>query len=570
MNSLNDQNEPVDDGGKNGPPVEATSQTVISPSAEQPHSLRVERYRPDRKPEWNAFLQKGKNCTFLFQRDYMEYHADRFVDFSLMVYRGAELCALLPANLVDGRKVCSYQGLTYGGFVFDRKASLNDTLECYHATLRYMHENQIQIFELRPIPSFYNSLPSDEVNYALFLLDARLVRRDCALVINQRDSLPLRKGRKSEISKGKRFGVTILEEQDYAPFWNQVLIPRLRAKYGVKPVHTLEEITMLARRFPENIKQLSAYHEGQIVAGATIFETPTVAHCQYLGVTEAGRKIGALDYLCGWLIGERYQNKDYFDFGICNEQQGRVLNHGMLDWKEAFGGRTCCHDFHEISCANYTMLESVLASNWKTEHSSGMVNTQVMANTANKLIHPKALISPDAIIGEGTRVWAFASIAAGAIVGKNCNICDHTFIETGVRLGNNVTMKCGVYLWKGLTAEDYVFIGPGAVFINDRRPRSGRKPPDFLPTLLKQGCSIGANATILPGTIGRWAVVAAGSVVTHDVPDHALVKGSPARIAGWVCRCGEKLKFHDDAKAACACGRSFQKTSESAIQEILI
>ena len=355
----NQKDSPADDSNV-ARPAETTSQPAMSPSAKSAHSLQVERYAPERKAEWDAFLQNGKNCTFLFQRDYMDYHANRFVDFSLMLYRGKELCAILPANLVDGHKVVSHQGLTYGGLVPDRKAGLHDTLEYYDAILRYMREDHIQIFELRPIPSFYNSLPSDETNYALFILDARLIRRDCALVINQRDPLPFRKGRKSEMSKGKRFGTTIQEERDYAPFWNQVLIPRLLARYGVEPVHSIEEITLLASRFPENIRQFSAYHEDQITAGAVIYETPTVAHCQYLSVTELGQKTGALDYLCGWLIRECFQNKHYFDFGICNEQQGRVLNHGMLDWKEAFGGRTYCHDFYEISCANFVKLAPLI------------------------------------------------------------------------------------------------------------------------------------------------------------------------------------------------------------------
>jgi len=334
----------------------------MSPSAESPHSLHVKRYTPEQKTEWDAFLQKGKNCTFLFQRDYMDYHADRFVDFSLMVYRGKELCAMLPANLVDGHKVVSHLGLTYGGIVLDRTANLLDALACYHAILWYMHENRVQTFELRPIPSFYNSLPSEEVGYALFLLDASLIRRDCALVINQRDPLSFRADRKNKINKGKRFGITIREERDYATFWNQVLIPRLAARFKVNPVHSLEEISLLARRFPENIRQFSAYHEGQIVAGVTIYETTTVAHSQYMAVSELGQKNGALDYLCDSLIRERFQNKNYFDFGTCNEQQGRVLNHGLLDWKEAFGGRTYCHDFYEVICANYVKLEPLISN----------------------------------------------------------------------------------------------------------------------------------------------------------------------------------------------------------------
>jgi UDP-2-acetamido-3-amino-2,3-dideoxy-glucuronate N-acetyltransferase len=134
-------------------------------------------------------------------------------------------------------------------------------------------------------------------------------------------------------------------------------------------------------------------------------------------------------------------------------------------------------------------------------------------------------------IGSGTRIWAFAHILAGAMIGQDVNICDHTFIENDVRVGNRVTIKCGVYLWDGIILEDDVFVGPNATFTNDRYPRSKHYPDKFLETLVKTGASIGANATILPGiTIGEYAMVGAGAVVTKDVPPRVLVVGNPARI----------------------------------------
>lgn len=184
-------------------------------------------------------------------------------------------------------------------------------------------------------------------------------------------------------------------------------------------------------------------------------------------------------------------------------------------------------------------------------------------------IHPDARVGDRVVVGEATRIWGSAVIADGAVLGDRCNICDHTFIEGKVRLGSNVTVKCGVYLWDGVVAEDDVFIGPAAVFTNDVRPRSGQQPARYLPTVLRRGCSIGANATLLPVTVGCWAIVAAGALVTHDVPDFALVKGAPARIVAWVCRCCDNLRFNEGGSAVCSCGRSYQKTSESTIQEIL-
>lgn len=181
-------------------------------------------------------------------------------------------------------------------------------------------------------------------------------------------------------------------------------------------------------------------------------------------------------------------------------------------------------------------------------------------------LHPQALVDSGAIVGKDTRVWAFAHVCDGAVIGEDCNLCDHTFFEKGVRVGHRVTIKCGVYLWDGVTLEDDVHVGPSVVFTNDLRPRSGNRNFKLANTHLLQGCSVGANATLLPVTIGRWAMVAAGAVVTRDVPDFALMRGNPARLGGWVCRCGAKLIFKG-ADAVCACRRRFEKISETSIRE---
>lgn len=149
-------------------------------------------------------------------------------------------------------------------------------------------------------------------------------------------------------------------------------------------------------------------------------------------------------------------------------------------------------------------------------------------------VHPQALCE-SASIGQKTRIWAFAHVLPGAVIGEECNICDHVFVENKVVVGNRVTVKCGVQLWDGVTLEDDVFIGPNATFANDIFPRSKVYPEEFLKTVVKSGASIGANATILPGlVIGEGAMVAAGAVVTKSVPAGSIVMGNPARVTGTV------------------------------------
>lgn len=181
-------------------------------------------------------------------------------------------------------------------------------------------------------------------------------------------------------------------------------------------------------------------------------------------------------------------------------------------------------------------------------------------------IHPTALVASQQI-GDGTRIWAFVNILAGARIGKDCNICDRCFIENQVVLGDRVTVKCGISLYDGIVLEDDVFVGPDVTFSNDVRPRSGKHLSAYPRTLVKTGASLGAGAILLPGVrIGRYAMVGAGSLVTRDVPDFALVYGSPARAHGHVCRCGTNLRF-DGNVAECSCSRLYRLNEAGDVSE---
>ena len=176
-------------------------------------------------------------------------------------------------------------------------------------------------------------------------------------------------------------------------------------------------------------------------------------------------------------------------------------------------------------------------------------------------VHPKALVE-SAEIGPGTRVWAFVHVLKGAVLGKDCNIGDHCFIESGVTIGDDVVIKNGVSIWNGVSIENKVFVGPNVSFTNDHVPRAKMYHDEYEKILVKVGASIGSNATIVaPRVIGRYAVIGAGAVVTQDVPDFGLVYGNPARLQGWVCMCGKRLEFEGE-KARCECGLKYGKVGE--------
>lgn len=188
---------------------------------------------------------------------------------------------------------------------------------------------------------------------------------------------------------------------------------------------------------------------------------------------------------------------------------------------------------------------------------------EIVREIAGVAIHSAAIVETREV-GAGTRIWAFAHLLPGSRVGRDCNVCDHTFIESGVVLGDRVTVKCGIYIWTGVVCEDDVFLGPNVVFTNDLFPRSRRHPGEYARTLVRKGASLGANATIVAGTtIGRWAMIGAGSVVTRDVPDFALVYGNPARRRGWVSRFGRKLLVADGTGVCPESGQRYAVDGES-------
>ena len=311
-------------------------------------TINVVSYKPIKKSEWDNFVASAKNGHFMFYRDYMDYHADRFTDNSLLFYDQKErLIAVLPMNIKEG-VLYSHQGLTFGGLLLDSKATTEKVYDLFLCAIEFLTEKGgIDSIVYKRMPDFYNAYPSQEDLYALFLLDASVIRRDVSSLIDISKPLPYSKGRRWSVNKAKTESLSVHAEASFSDMW-ALLREVLNAQHGAKPVHSLEEIELLRVKFPNNIKCYTARLNGELVAGAVIYETDTVAHTQYLANSEKGRDLGALDFVINHLIKNVYKDKEYFDFGISTEDDGRTLNKGLIAQKEGFGARAFVHDFYEI------------------------------------------------------------------------------------------------------------------------------------------------------------------------------------------------------------------------------
>lgn len=321
-------------------------------------TFSVKRYTAEDKFLWHQFMETSKNATFLFQRDFMEYHADRFTDHSLLVLKKGKPVALLPANIADNT-LYSHQGLTYGGLILHKKVKLKEVAAIFSSVLQFLNEKGIETLQIKMLPKIYNRLPADELDYLLFIASAERVRADVLSVIDNKNPLRIATNRLEGVKKAQKQGLRIVEENDFKGFWEKILTPNLALRHQALPVHSLGEITDLASKFPINIVQFNVYKDNEIVGGATIFETEAVAHVQYISANADKQQLGTLDFLFEYLITERFRNKRYFDFGTSNENHGKNINEGLLYWKECFGARSIVQSFYEVKTANYKKLATV-------------------------------------------------------------------------------------------------------------------------------------------------------------------------------------------------------------------
>ncbi|MBK2297074.1 GNAT family N-acetyltransferase [Francisella philomiragia] len=309
--------------------------------------MKLIRYTTDKKKDWDLFVANAKNSHFMFYRDYMDYHSDRFKDFSLMFYdEKGKVLGLLPANIKDD-VLYSHQGLTFGGFLIDTNLKTKSMLELFDVLKEYLLKQRIKKIIYKCIPYIYSSLPAEEDRYALYINEASLIRRDVTTTILLDNKIKYQEQRKRAIKKAFKNGLIIEESADYNSYWS-ILRDALKHQHNATPVHNEDEIKRLAQLFPNNIKLFVVKDNEKILAGTVIFENSDIVHTQYLASSEQGKKVGALDFVIDYLISNKYKNKKYFDFGISNEDNGKYLNEGLIAQKEGFGARAVVHDFYEI------------------------------------------------------------------------------------------------------------------------------------------------------------------------------------------------------------------------------
>ncbi len=310
--------------------------------------LEMMPYRPQDAALWNAFVAASRNGTFLFDRRYMDYHADRFTDASLLVMDGQRPVAAIPANR-DGDRLASHDGLTYGGVVIGDAMAAGQMLELFAALCDYWRRGGVHRIRYKPVPWIYHRVPSEEDRYALFRHGAVLVRCDLLTVVPPAGAPALAKGRAHVLKKLARSqAVTVTPSGDWAAMWT-ILTRRLDERYRVRPTHSLAEMTLLAGRFPDAIRLLLGWLGGEAVAGAVLYETPLVVHVQYMAANDAGRAAGALDAVIDRAARAAAGAGKWFDFGISTERDGHVLNGGLAAYKESFGGRGIVHEIYDLT-----------------------------------------------------------------------------------------------------------------------------------------------------------------------------------------------------------------------------
>tara|TARA_B100000768_G_C11238057_1_gene358155 strand:- start:279 stop:1226 length:948 start_codon:yes stop_codon:yes gene_type:complete len=298
----------------------------------------IRKYTPEDFQDWNSFVEKSLNGTFLHNRNFMEYHSDRFEDHSMIIENEKKILTVLPANKSEN-ELQSHAGLTYGGFIVDSTMTATLMLNIFENLKKILLEMGINKFLYKAIPHIFQQHPVEQDLYAIHKNGGQLIRSDLSSVINIKYPLQPSKSKKQGIKRAQSVQLKVHESIKFTNFWI-ILEDRLKHAHRERPTHTLKEIEGLREKFPNNIRLFLAKKDHKIQAGVLVFDCGITAHVQYISSTNEGRQNGAIDLIISHLLQNVFYDRRWFDFGISTSDKGTNLNDGLVRSKEMFGARS--------------------------------------------------------------------------------------------------------------------------------------------------------------------------------------------------------------------------------------
>ncbi len=308
----------------------------------------IERYSSELQMQWDALVNNSRNATFLLKRDYMDYHSDRFEDFSLVARNDrGEVVALLPANR-EGDTLISHRGLTYGGWILpERRCDAIEMLDIWQEMTNFLKIEGFKKLIYKPIPHIYHAYPAEEDLYAIFRFGGQISTTLISSVVDLNSPLPFGRRFGQIARKSINSGLTFGESDKWEEYW-QLLNESLKTRHDTKPVHSLSEIKLLKQRFPNEIKLYTAERDGITAAGIVLYCSSQVIHMQYSATSATGMNEDATAGLYKWVIDHFSGKARWFDFGTSNEQNGKYLNRGLIQIKNSSGGRAVVYNTFTI------------------------------------------------------------------------------------------------------------------------------------------------------------------------------------------------------------------------------
>lgn len=317
-------------------------------------SLLIERYVSDHETDWEEFVKNSWNGTFLHQRKFLSYHQDRFVDYSILIRnrKNGRVLALLPAAIspVDSSCIVSHPGITYGGLLVDGQVYGSLMISVFEKIFEIFRNNGITRFVYKPVPYIYHRIPMHDDIYALYRFNASKCRCDLSSTIDFFQQRKIEPGRLYNLRVAQKKQLFTAEGSEFLRDYWVILENILFLKHNKKPVHLYEEITLLAERFPNNIRCVVAFYQDKIVAGTVLFVTSHVVHTQYLAADlDLGRRFGALDLVIESVFNKYCNDQNrYLDFGISTENNGHFLNDGLYWFKHGFGSGSVLYESYQV------------------------------------------------------------------------------------------------------------------------------------------------------------------------------------------------------------------------------